>query len=175
MEKINLVCVLKDHLATLVDARTERISLWDVLVFFGIPLFLSAAGVLLDLKIADEIDSALIAVFAVFAALLFSAQIGIFGLYRKTEVTSEDEIAKAVAEHIQEDRRRFFYEVNANVSYLILLSVVSLLWFVVALYLSGSSSWEVAVTAFLASHFLLTILMVVKRVHVAFSASYLQN
>ena len=120
----------------------------------------------------SEVNGALIAVFSVFAALLFSVQMALYGLSPREPRCGKDDTSDARKKARFERDRKFFADVNYNVSYLILLSCFSLLIFVAMMIASLSGSIEGAVLVALVSHFFLTLLMLVKRTHVAFSSKY---
>jgi len=172
MRKINIIIVVKDHLSTLYDDRTGKFSLSDVAFFFLLPVVLGVLYFLFPFTLPAEINGALIAVFSVFAALLFSAQMALYGLSPREPAKSVDKTSRAQEEERFRRDRKFFADVNYNVSYLILLSCVSLLVFVGMMGFSLSDPIEGALLVALVSHFFLTLLMLIKRTHIAFSSKY---
>jgi hypothetical protein len=172
--KFDVLCIIKDHFETLRDARNGRFSIFDFFAFFLVPMIVSLVGFLYGFSVKDPVETSLIAVFSVFAALLFSAQIALYGVFSKGIEASDDQIEEARNALKRQGRQRFFSEVNANVSYLILFSVLSLVWLLCALLIDSHEGIEDAVTLGITVHFIVTLLMLIKRVHIAFSATYMQ-
>jgi len=172
MKKINILIVVRDHLATLYDDSTNKFSFVDFGFFYLAPLLLSGLYYYCPFSLPSDVNSALIAVFSVFGALLFSAQMALYGLSPKTPNTGRDPTSdqREIARFKRD--RKFFADVNYNVSYLILLSVLSLLIFVAMMITNLSGRIEGAILVALVSHFFLTLLMLVKRTHIAFSSKY---
>ena len=172
MNKVNILIVIKDHIATLYDDRTNKFSRGDLAFFYLLPILLGIFYFLFPFKLPTEVNSALIAVFSVFAALLFSAQMALYGLSPREPKCGNDQTSDDRERARFERDRKFFADVNYNVSYLILLSCISLLVFVGMMITSLSGRMEGAVLVVLISHFFLTLLMLVKRTHIAFSSKY---
>lgn len=172
MKKVNIVIVVRDHIGTLYDDKSGKFSKSDFAFFYLFPLLLGALYYFFPFPLPNEINGALIAVFSVFAALLFSAQMALYGLSPRKPSDGEDATSKAREEERFRRDRKFFADVNYNVSYLILLSCISLLVFVAMMIASLSGRLEGAILVVLVSHFFLTLLMLVKRTHIAFSSKY---
>jgi hypothetical protein len=172
MNKVNIFIVLRDHIATLYDDTTEKFSYGDLAFFYLLPLVFGVLYFLFPFPLPSEVNGALIAVFSVFAALLFSAQMALYGLSPREPHCGKDDTSDARERARFERDRKFFADANYNVSYLILLSCLSLLIFVAMMIASLSGSIEGAVLVVLVSHFFLTLLMLVKRTHIAFSSKY---
>ena len=172
MKKINVLVIIRDHLATLYDDTTGKISLVDFSTFYILPLVFGFSYYVFPFVLPQEINGALIAVFSVFAALLFSAQIALYGLSPKSPKTSEDKVSNDREYQRFKRDRKFFSDVNYNISYLILLSCLSLLTFVAMMVVHLPLNVEGAVLVSVVVHFFLTLLMLVKRTHIAFSSKY---
>ena len=172
MKKINIVVVLRDHFSTLRNDKTGRLSLSDIALFYGLPCALGLAAYLYPVKIPTNIEGALIAVFSVFAALLFSAQIALYSLTPKEPDSGTDAIQEKLNSSKFTRQREFFRDVNYNVSYLILLSCLFLIAFIGIMVAEPADNLKGAILSFSVSHFFLTLLMLVKRTHVAFSLGH---
>lgn len=172
MKKINIIIVVRDHISTLYDDSSETFSVSDFAFFYLLPVLLGVLYFFFPFALPAEVNGALIAVFSVFAALLFSAQMALYGLSPREPAAGSDETSKAREEERFRRDRKFFADVNYNVSYLILLSCISLLIFVAMMIASLSGPLEGAILVVLVSHFFLTLLMLVKRTHIAFSSKY---
>jgi len=123
-------------------------------------------------NLPEGIETALIAVFSVFGALLFSAQIALYGLSPKDPKMTGDETTDTLEAKRFKRERRFFSDVNFNVSYLILLSCLSLIAFLALLILDVEKRVESTFIVGIVSHFFLTLIMLVKRTHIAFASKY---
>lgn len=169
MKKIGVYIIIIDHINTLYDDRTKNRSWTDISLFYLLPLIIASVFYFFPFKFPSGTYSALIAVFSVFSALLFSAQIALYSLSPKKPPSAEDNIERAILDKEYSDKKRYFADVNSNVSYLILMSCLSLIIFLVSLVfeLNGVISGSVHVA--LVSHFFLTLLMLIKRSHIAFS------
>lgn len=172
MRKINVLVIVQDHLATLYNDGTGKFSFVDFSLFYVVPLALGGLYFYCPFTLPKEVNGALIAVFSVFGALLFSAQMALYGLSPKNPKKGKDSTSNMREIKRFERDRKFFADVNYNVSYLILLSVISLLIFVAMMITKFSGRVEGAILVALVSHFFLTLLMLVKRTHIAFSSKY---
>ena len=172
MRKINIFPIIKDHLATLVDARSGRLSVVDIFTFFAFPAILAAFSHYICPVVSDATKSALIASLSVFAALLFSAQIALFGLRPKRTEPTSDQIVQAQREKAFLESQLYFSEVNSTISYLIFLSCLELFICVLFVYIEVNAAFERVVLVFLTMHFFLTLLMLLKRAHIVFAATY---
>lgn len=172
MQKINFLIIIRDHFSTLTNDSTGRISWSDLSLFFALPLTLGLIFYISPFKLPSNIEGALIAVFSVFGALLFSAQVALYGLSRSAPTQTDDPIQNAAILERQKSEREFFIHVNYNVSYLILLSCVFLILFIALMIFNAPANLEGAVLTSAVSHFFLSLLMLVKRSHVAFSLQH---
>lgn len=169
--KIGFSSIIKDHIKTLQNAKNGRISIVDISVFYGVPYTFSILVYLDKFKFSNELFSQSIAVFSIFSALLFSVQVALFGIYTKKR-EEVDEYSEAFSKERLEARRVLVRETNANISYLIVLSLLSVTIFLTAFALDFSDRFEPALAVFLYLHFVLTLLMIVKRVHALFDKEY---
>jgi hypothetical protein len=141
-------------------------------VFYLLPLVFGILTYYYSIKLSADIFSQSIAVFSIFSALLFSVQIALFGIFSKARGEA-DEFGDAFRESRIEARREFISETNSNISYLIVLSTISVTLFLAAALFDESDDFEPALAVFLYFHFMLTLLMVIKRVHALFAKEYL--
>lgn len=175
MKKVNIYCILRDHLSTLKDDRTGRTSKSDLIFFYAFPLALGALFSFSGITLPNGLEGALIAVFSVFAALLFSAQIALYSLSPTTSREVSDPIGKPEALERARREKAFFRDVNYNVSYLILLSCLFLILFIVLMVANAPVRVEGGLLVAAVSHFFLSLLMLVKRSHVAFALRHTEN
>ncbi|MFG6516781.1 hypothetical protein ACGYLX_04915 [Sulfitobacter sp. 1A13496] len=170
--KIGLTRIILAHIATLKNVGSEKTSRSDILVFFGIPILGAIASWHFCLYFTNEVYSASISVFAIFSALLFSVQVAMYGVFRSDRKSTGDKVLDSDDEKFAENARVLLREVNANISYLILISCVSVTIFLVFVATPIPARIEAAGLVLLYSHFLLTVAMVLKRAHEIFDAEY---
>lgn len=179
--KIDVRQIVLDHFRTLRRHGKKRAAPGDVTLFYILPLVVVLALVLgLGLRVSESLANALFTGVAIFAGLLFNVQLLVYDNIRHIRFT-EDELPA-----VTDLRRKRFKELYSNVSYAIL---VCLLIMVLVLlfnftfeggWLKGVrhrlEGWLDPITVgvqFLvlavAAHFVLTMFMVLKRVHLLLS------
>lgn len=172
--KIDVRDIIFDHLSTLRDDRLNRLSLVDFSTFYVIPGILTYFLAEDVGTLAENFYGIAISVFAIFAALLFSVQVALFSINQR-EITNSllpKEKSGGRTAEILRTRKTLIREVNANISYLILiasLGVAMLLAFTLTKHIAG---FRTVATIYLISHFVLTIILVVVRMHTLFDEEY---
>lgn len=170
--KINPTIIILDHLNTLRDSRTGKASAVDFTVFFALPGAIGGAAYYWKFNVRPEIYNASIAFFGIFIALLLNIQVAIFAiLQRKREKSTDSKIEKIENDELL-DRRILLGELNSNLSYLVLFCCFSLVLFLVFYATDETSGISSAISTILFSHFVLTLLMIVKRSHALFQKEY---
>ena len=147
-------------------------SLIDIVIFFGIPAFGGGLGYLGYVQISKDFYNASISFFGVFVALLLNFQVAAFGIYNRKRSPSEDE--KTTYNQIQDMkiRKQLLKEINSNISYLIVVSIFAITLFLI-LYATENTGRVVAAMSWtIYIHFLLNLMMVVKRSHILFRKEY---
>ena len=155
-DKLDIRDIVVDHFRTLVSAKTEKRSLWDYVLFLGLPLILACTLFQLDVELSREAVAAMINALAIFAGLLLNLLMLLRGS------------AKAgVQDGLGALRRKVAEQLYANIAYEILVTLVALILFLwMAIQETARTSEALrALGFFLVSHFLLTLFMVLKRVH----------
>lgn len=169
--KIDISSIIFSHLSTLKNAQSGRFSIADILIFYGLPILVAFGVYYRAATFNNDIFAQSIAVFSIFSALLFSVQVALFGIYTKRR-EEPDEFGQAFAHERLLARRELIAETNSNISYLVVVSAVSVTIFLTAFILKTSDRYEPSIAAFLYSHFMLTLLMVIKRIHALFDKEY---
>ena len=177
--KINISCIIRGQLSTM--GGTTRIWALDFVVFLAIPLLCGALIVYFDVDVDAETYGYALTVFSIFSALLITVQIAIYGLYSKqcdhlALLQEKDEKAKSVGDSAlvtrYKKRAEKFSLLNANISYLTLLSCVCASFFLIFVAFKLSADFEKFVAVFLYVHFALSLVMVLKRFHIIFESEY---
>lgn len=171
--KIDVTEIVRGHLRTLSDNGTGRLSIADAATFLGVPVILSAAGVAADLSLGSDIVSLLVNFGAIFTALLLSVLVLVY----------DQEAKLRVEDTLRSLKRNLLSQLYYNICYSILVSVLLVVACFVLSILVGvvteidlpfalgsvSLRYDVYVlTPFiilLVSNLVLTIVMVVKRMH----------
>lgn len=171
--KIDVSYIIRDHFRTLRNAATGRPSAFDFLLFYGVPLIAATSAYCIDIDVnKPDIYNVSITFFGIFIALLLNLQVAIFAiLQRRWQPPADDRMHDSQKEKF-EDRQILLGELNANLSYLILVCCIALfaaLLFFVREWVAGFGP---AATIFLYCHFLFTLIMIVKRAHVLFQSEY---
>ncbi len=170
--KISVGAIVNAHIATLRNVGANEVSKLDLTIFFAIPALLGLIAWYFGARLSDEVYSVSISVFSIFSALLFSAQVAMYGVFRADRKATGDAILEADAQVEAQNARELLREVNANVSYLILLSCVAVTTFLVFFAAPVPCSVEAGLLIGIYSHFLLTVAMVLKRAHEVFDSEY---
>lgn len=170
--KINVLSIIGDHWGTLYDARSNSRSKLDVVIFYGAPLIASIAAFHYGFRSSENIYNVSITFFGIFIALLLNIQVAIFGIFQRKWVYSADErLAKLQADAIK-DRRKLLQELNVNLSYMVVISCIALFVSLLSFVQKYNMGIIPAIMIFIYVHFLLTLLMVVKRAHALFHKEY---
>ena len=162
-QKINVLPILAEHVHSLRNYATDRISAIDLSVFFGFPLLVAALVSWRHFNLRALAVNGLVSSFSLFATILLSLLVMVFSFIQATE--------KQAADPLLLHRRRLLRELNANIAFAVLLSIT-----IVAISLVSLSALErdqdpiprpftfVLVAGFIA--FLLNIVMITKRMYV---------
>lgn len=171
MQKINIFGIVAWHLNSLRDDAGK--VLWsDIGTFYGLPIAVGVIFSFLDGRIPKDALGLSITVFSIFAALLLSVQVALYSVSLRPLSQPDDPKKIKSFEDLKRSRDSLIKELNDNISYLILLSVI----FITMLLFAYVMQWECppasGIVFSLYVHFFLTLLMVVKRASIVFSREY---
>jgi hypothetical protein len=172
MKKLDVLDIVRDHVATLRDDVTGQVSKTDLSLFFGLPIAVGVILYYLSPPMPDGFVASIIALFSIFSALLFSAQIALYALKPERPAVRVDHIEQRLVEEKYQRHLLFLKDVNANTSYLILVSCLSLIIFVLGEASNASPRIVSSGLGFVCSHFFLSLLMLIRRTHIAFKLGY---
>lgn len=174
--KINIFSIISGHLKTLKNASDASVSLQDYFTFFILPLLFSLTFYLLDFKLTDEITSLLVNFGAIFTALLLSVLVLVYDQGEKLD----NRIPERAPANI-EIKKSLLKELYFNICYAIVISVSLVFLCLIETVARGhfipisisdfsyifdlSSVLLTPLIVFLTLNLMLTILMVVKRMH----------
>lgn len=160
LDKVNVTRIVVDHIRTLRDNRTGRLSIPDLLLFFLVPGVIS--GVLLysygslERNLINIVATSL----SIFAALLFNLLLIVYDVMAKVEGSNSND---------DKLRRQVLREVFSNISFAILVAIWAIVSILVLVLVNGVNEAEYVwsfLISYLVTLFLLTLLMLLKRVHV---------
>ncbi|CAM5379534.1 hypothetical protein [Streptomyces purpurascens] len=158
---IDLTPIIKDHFNSLRSHSTGKMMWMQVAFFYGPPVLLASGGCALNWKIGG-VDN-ILAAFAILTGLLFNLLVLLF-----------DVAAKATAgvggTTDQNTRLKLAKELQANVTYtlLVALAATTILGICAGMDIEKLNRWIGAAVLLLLSHFMLTLLMILKRIRSAF-------
>lgn len=170
--KIDVSSIVREHLATLHVAGKTGLSLGDFTLFYIVPVATMVFSVWANFEARSDAYNASLTFFGIFIALLLNIQVGMFAIFQRKWDLSNDKRVQDLQREIIEDRRILLTELNSNISYLVLVCCVALF----ASLLFYVKKWEnglaPAVMVLLYVHFILTLVMIVKRAHALFQKEY---
>lgn len=180
--KLNVLEIIQGHIETLSsDGKTSRL---DIFTFFIIPLLLSAACMASDFSLSDNITSLLVNFGSIFTALLLSVLVLVYDQDIKLDERHDSRPDKESTPPLYAVKKELLNELYYNISYSIICSITLVLACFSQAILKGSHalltipftdvSFGVRIdeffltpaSVFLAINLTLTIIMVVKRMHI---------
>jgi hypothetical protein len=161
MSKVDIGPIVRDHIGTLVEKPSDRISWVDVVLMYGLPPATGVASGLLGWEISSTGN--LIAATSVFAALLFALLVAVLGYASEL---ADRAVATGTSRRLIQ-RAGILRSLGSNVAYATLMSVIAAAVLVVADQWKTEAGnlpiiWSAIVVGFL-FHLGMTFLMVLKR------------
>lgn len=144
----------------------------DLLLFYVLPVLLAFVVVIMKWEVPEKALELSISVFSIFAALLLSVQVAMYGVALRGITPPDDNKKAKHYEELKANRNILLKELNSNISYLILLSVVTVTVTLILFFLSTPRIYGSGLALCLYLHFFLTLLMVIKRSSIVFSREY---
>ncbi len=170
--KINPSRIVIDHWSTFTNAETNRRSIWDFLIFYGLPACIAIMLHDSTALASKDFYNISITFFGIFIALLLNLQVAVFGIFQRKWQKNPDEHLSEIQLETLQMRTKLLGEINCNISYSIFFSTVSLFIFLVLYSFLLTSAFFGSLSAFIYIHFLFTILMIIKRAHALFEREY---
>jgi len=160
--KINIIHIVLDHLKTLRNIRSGKISITDIVVFFIVPLIISYLLVWCQI-FSDIITGDLIKAIAIFSAFLFNMLAIVNGALKSDDV-DRNRIKKIYAQ-----------EIHSNLSFVIIVGIILTLTLISQSMIAGNLTnyketyyYQIiqGVNYFFIGVFVLTLLMCLNRVYI---------
>ncbi|EGQ8093075.1 hypothetical protein MA615_004494 [Vibrio vulnificus] len=179
--KINVIDIVRGHLCTFCDADSQKVSLYDIFTFFIVPLGVVGVCLFFRFSLTDSITSLLVNFGAIFTALLLSVLVLVYD--QGSKIDNKVEALKDAKKHIAPafgTRKKLLNQLYYNICYAILLSISLVVFCVLESVSRGHvieiekfdsfvidlSAWLLMpIVIFISLHLVLTILMIIKRMH----------
>ena len=180
-DKISIANIIKDHINTLKNNKTRKISYLDITLFFLLPLAISGFIVCVGISLNDALVNALITSLSIFSALLFNLLLLVYDISeKKSELPDTND---PVDNKRRIKTRELLREIYINISFSILVSIITvstlLIYFLKAsncIFFSiniCSFEWLLAlVIYYLIIQFALNLFMILKRIYVLLAKSF---
>ena len=128
---------------------------------------------LFEIKMHKDIYNVSISAFAIFASLLLNVQIALFGIFQREKKLQDiiDPQDKRDYEFIK-IKKDLFSELNTNISYLIIVCCLCVMLFLMLYIIDTRKNIEIYLSFYFYSHFILTLLMIIKRTYAVFQREY---
>lgn len=150
-------------------------SFGDITLFIAVPILSGAVAYVENLTFSKDVYNVSVTFYGIFIALVLNIQVAVFAIFQRKRERSGDHRMAEIQDDEAKLKRQLLSELNSNLSYLTLFSCVALSLFMI-LYMaeSATSTWA-SVSVIIYTHFMLTLLMVVKRSHAIFQQEYSGN
>lgn len=153
--KINITQILKSHFATLQNDNSKKADFDDYLTFLIVPIIVASGLLHYDIQLNDTAVNIVITTLSIFVGLLFNVIVLIFDIIKR--------------DASQSIKNTILKQLLANVAFTILLSIITILVTLITYFESAiikvMATW---VVCFSLTIFLLTVLMVLKRMYLLF-------
>lgn len=170
MQKINLLHVISDHLATLKVVGGKGASIVDLFLFFGVPALITFALWKWSIFFSDTLLGHLSVAFSIVFGFLLNVQVLIFSMAKKSR--SEDDATES------NDRVVLMREMISNVSFAIMVALFALVLVIAMLFCAEQTAvrlWMNVILNYLVFVLILDILMIFKRIHTSLQAELSVN
>ena len=162
-QKINCLRIIRDQIQTLYQTSSEnKVNKKDIFTFYFLPFLISLIIYFIWIDIYDSDSLNLIAtVVSIFAGLLLNLLLLIYDILRTTDNT-------------ENLKRKLLNEINTNISYCILVSIILILLLLIHNLKCPkflTVIFEISIS-YLIIHFLLVLLLVLKRVYALLEKEY---
>jgi cation transporter-like permease len=170
-----MLCIFKQYFLLILRDGPVRARLISAFYILAIPIFAAIYPFFVELQKDKDTYQNLIAIFAILTPLLFNAQASIFSAYQRKWSDPVDHIESIKIMDKNDEKKRFLQAVNINISYLMIISVFSVIVYFYILVSKNNSNIEFSIAIFLFFHFSVVFLQVIVRVHVLFREEYNSN
>jgi hypothetical protein len=153
--RIDISDIVQNHLKSLSNANTSKAEFSDYLIFLIIPILVAVILPVLKIFLSDTIINIIITSLSIFVGLFFNVIV----LIISTMCTKDDDPIK----------KQFLTEIIDNISYIIFISLVTIVTCIFASQKADLIHQILnAICFFFLVHFLMTMLLVLKRIYKLF-------
>jgi len=155
LDKINITKIIKKHIKTLKNYKTEKLGFDDLLTFIIFPLVGTSILLYFDIGLNDKATNIIITTLSILVGLLFNVIVIIF------DIVKRDSTLRI--------KNKLLEELLTNISYSILLSLF-IIAFTLLTYIENDLSKQIftGVVYFLIGNYFMTVLMILKRMYQLF-------
>jgi hypothetical protein len=163
--KVDVRRIIASHIATMRDFSTNRYSKPDLIIFYGAPIAAAVAAIYFGWRFDAGVLNSLLTAFSIFAGLLLNLLLLVFTFSVRDQQPSM----------VGRIRGSLVKDLHDNIAYSILLSIVlvGVTMFEVARLgmktkqeAASTGSLSTGVIIFLSANFVLTLLMILKRIYI---------
>ena len=178
--KVNVLTIVYKHWSTLVDSRSGKTSISDLLCFIGVPAAVFFLVVILEVKLNSGTNSILVNFGSIFTALLLSVLVLVYD--QRSKIDSNE----SSVDRVLQVKEIVLDQLFCNICYSILISIVMVVMCLLS-EIVGDYKWLVIqnfeyknivinnfeiiwkeyfftpIILFLLTHLILTVFMVLKR------------
>jgi hypothetical protein len=171
--KINVLHIIRGHIQSLGDRTRPNVFLIDIMTFYILPFFIALIFSYIKIEIHRDVYNVMISAFAIFAALLLNVQVALFSIYHRTPSKNSEDPQDDRLEIAKADKNKLFGELNTNISYLVVVACICVVVFLCLHLINASNQNEKYAIVYMVMHFMITLLMVIKRSYAAFQREYM--
>lgn len=155
-DKVNIILIIQNHLATLKNDNSKKPEASDYFTFLFIPIVVSAILIYFKVLLSSEAINILITTLSILVGLLFNVIVLIFDIIKRDASNKTKNLV--------------LKELFSNISFTILISILTIT-FTLFTFFENSLAKVIftGIVYFLLSLFMLTVLMILKRMHKLFS------
>lgn len=154
-KKININQILKSHFATLQNDNSKKTEFDDYFTFLLIPAIIASVLLCFRIALKESAINIVITTLSILVGLLFNVIVLIFDIIKR--------------DASQRIKNTVLKQLLANISFTILLSIVTILFTLVTFFdiesVKHVATW---IVYFLLTIFLFTVLMILKRMYILF-------
>ena len=125
--KINIFIIIKDHINSLKDYQTQKLSIWDIISLIVIPIIFSLSLIYFRFSLNKEFVSLIVSFASTVTSLLISVSILIYDQYAKINYENMHSTELKIEREKQLLKKRVLSELFSNVSFTILMGVITVI------------------------------------------------
>ncbi|SGZ07292.1 Putative uncharacterized protein [Moritella viscosa] len=183
--KINVMDIIAGHFRTLIHSSSNKLCFADLFTFLLLPLLISIVSVWGGFKFSDQLISLLVNFGAIFTALLLSVLVLVYDQGTKLEDKIASNANSVNINVIDGIKKKLLDQLYYNICYSIVVSVLLIVFCFIEVItrnkiielnyfdinLDFNRYLIMPIVVFIATNLMLTIVMIVKRMHTVLTAA----